>query len=169
MKLKKQTVLLIISILTFSSSEGIPKYFFAKNQKIIGFKNTEDKIKNCTTAVADSIFNPKNTIVVKNKGIILVAQDTLLPLDRYSENSRKIQFRKGDTIRLDQYLGEGFWNATYKNESIEMFYVGSSVKSSNHLKEISRFDAENWILIGNKSKCWIKDDDKAIKKRKLEF
>ena len=87
----------------------------------------------------------------------------------YSETGAKIQFRSGDSIVLNRYMGEGYWNVLRKNESFEMKYDLESNMASPPFKELIRFVSEHWILIGTGKKCWIRSDDASIEKVEFEY
>lgn len=162
-----KTLIAVLSIIATIALAGyceeVPIYSFdKKKQFIFGKKSTSPDGKICQVSTPDSLYNPASRIAVEEEGRVLFIRDTSIVVDRHLESEKSIKFKTGDTLVLQSYLGEGYSSAYYGDSKFIIRYSGIKEKQQQFMKELVRFNPENWILIDKKDSCWIKADDPSI-------
>lgn len=163
-------LLVVTGIAPSSFSEGNPIYYFDKNKPFIfGKKESSSQGLGCKVSNLDSLYAPPSRVIVKDTGKILFLKDTIIKVDEYSTSERMIRFKKGDTLTLGKYLGEGYWSAIYRDSNINITYKSISTKQAGFLKELVRHNSQHWILIDQRDSCWMLEDSPQIIDIRLEF
>lgn len=165
------TVLSIVTVIALASfGEGIPIYYFdKKNPFIFGKKSPSTDGKFCKVSTPDSLYSPTNRVIVKEEGKVIFIRDTSIVVDRDMYSEKSITFKIGDTLVLQSYLGEGSWSAYSGGSKFSIEYGGVEVRQQQFMKELVRFNSENWIQIGKKDSCWMKVGDPSIVETRAEF